>query len=81
MCFMVYYNKLELNKTQVDFKKAVLQANPSSLNYAYKPVRNSLYDVHLARWLEYFPISQVLVLDGDNFIRDPLKQLRLTEKF
>ena len=55
------------------FKREVfLLDDRMRINTKYKPVRNSLYAIHLSRWLEHFPLEQFLILDGDRFIRDPL---------
>ncbi|KAI6242914.1 Acyl-CoA dehydrogenase family member 9 [Aphelenchoides fujianensis] len=51
------------------------------LNVHYRPVSNSLYHVHLRSWLAFFPFSQFHVVDGDRFVREPLKELRKVEAF
>lgn len=71
----MYYTKLEKNKTQIDFENAVFLPNSSDLNQSYKPIRNSLYSEHFKYWLKYFPINQILILDGDKFITNPLEQV------
>ncbi len=40
----------------------------------------SLFVIHMRRWLKYFP-SRILVLDGQNFVKNPLVELRKVEKF
>ena len=34
--------------------------------------RNSLYDAHMQNWLRYFPLSQILILNGNLFRGNPL---------
>jgi hypothetical protein len=46
-------------------------------NYIY----NSLYIVHLKRWLEYFPIEQFLILSGDELVLNPYIIVRKVELF
>ncbi|GMR39641.1 hypothetical protein PMAYCL1PPCAC_09836, partial [Pristionchus mayeri] len=76
----VYYNRLELNKSLPIFSDLAFTKD-GEINMTYKPVRNSLYSTHLERWLKYFPLGQILVLDGDVFAKDPLSQLQLSENF
>jgi hypothetical protein len=39
------------------------------------------YVVHYKEWLRYFPKEQILVLDGESFIKNPYKELKKVEKF
>ncbi|XP_033250842.1 uncharacterized protein LOC117189874 isoform X1 [Drosophila miranda] len=48
---------------------------------AYRPLSISMYHVHLHRWLEVFPREQLLVVNGDRLIEDPVSQLRRIEVF
>ena len=52
-----------------------------TLNVSYEPVLVSMYDVHVQRWLDLFPRDQLLVLDGDSFIRNPVTILNQCEDF
>ncbi|CAG4911058.1 unnamed protein product [Colias eurytheme] len=52
-----------------------------SINVAYRPIAISLYHAYLHRWLEVFPREQILVVNGDQLIEDPVPQLRRIEKF
>ncbi|CAG4989114.1 unnamed protein product [Parnassius apollo] len=52
-----------------------------SINVAYRPIAISLYHAYLLRWLEVFPREQILVVNGDQLIEDPVPQLRRIEKF
>lgn len=47
----------------------------------YRPIAISLYHAYLHRWLEVFPREQILVVNGDQLIEDPVPQLRRIEKF
>ncbi len=61
------------------FEKAVF--NGDHVNTLYNPISVSLYDVHFKSWLDYFPLSQILVVDGDSLITNPLTQLKRAEAF
>ncbi|BFG05782.1 uncharacterized protein DMAD_04440 [Drosophila madeirensis] len=52
-----------------------------TVNEAYRPLSISMYHVHLHRWLEVFPREQLLVVNGDRLIEDPVSQLRRIEAF
>ena len=56
-------------------------SNHTVINETYKPVYVSKYHIHLSRWLRYFPRDQILVLDGEQFIKDPVPGLQEVEKF
>ncbi|VDP06836.1 unnamed protein product, partial [Heligmosomoides polygyrus] len=77
----VYYNKLEQNKTLPDFEKEVFLPDSELINADYKPVRNSLYDLHMANWLRYFSMEQILIVNGDVFRGNPISELRRVETF
>ena len=51
------------------------------INEDYKPVHVSKYHIHLSRWLQYFPRNQILILDGEQFTRDPIPGLKTVETF
>uniref|UniRef100_A0A6J0SHU3 Sulfotransferase n=1 Tax=Pogona vitticeps TaxID=103695 RepID=A0A6J0SHU3_9SAUR len=51
------------------------------LDTRYKPMQRSLYALHLARWLEFFPMTQIHVVDGGGLIREPLSEMRHVERF
>uniref|UniRef100_A0A182RDU0 Sulfotransfer_1 domain-containing protein n=4 Tax=Cellia TaxID=44534 RepID=A0A182RDU0_ANOFN len=52
-----------------------------TVNEAYRPLAISQYHVHVHRWLEVFPREQLLVVNGDQLIDDPVSQLRRIEDF
>lgn len=52
-----------------------------TVNEAYRPLAISQYHVHVHRWLEVFPREQLLVVNGDQLIEDPVSQLRRIEDF
>lgn len=52
-----------------------------TINESYRPLAISLYHLHVHRWLEVFPREQLLVVNGDQLIEDPLSQLKRIETF
>lgn len=59
----------------------ILTRSGQELNTRYKAVQRSLYALHLARWLEFFPRTQIHVVDGGGLIREPLSEMRHVESF
>lgn len=62
------------------FEQAVLLQN-GSINRDYVPVQVSEYSRHFKNWLKFFPLKQLLVVDGGNFIANPFEELQKVEKY
>ncbi|CAG2062609.1 unnamed protein product [Timema podura] len=62
------------------FEQLVLRPD-GSVNLAYRPLAISLYHSFLHRWLEVFQRHQLLVVNGDLLIQDPVPQLNKIEQF
>lgn len=78
--------------TQLDYKKGkqgghwsfegkIFLSPSGEVNTAFSPISVSMYDVHFEAWLKYFSIDQILVVDGDKLIQEPLTELKRVEKF
>lgn len=39
------------------------------------------YAEHLARWMEYFPLSQIHFVSGEGLVKRPAKEMKLVERF
>ncbi|XP_073982824.1 heparan sulfate 3-O sulfotransferase-A isoform X2 [Rhodnius prolixus] len=52
-----------------------------SVNSAYRPLALSLYHTFMHRWLEVFPRQQLLIVNGDRLIEDPVSELERIETF
>ena len=59
----------------IDNEASKLRSYPGNLIY------DSLYVVHLKKWLEYFPLEQFLILSGEEFIEHPYNEVMKVEKF
>ena len=44
-------------------------------------IKRGIYVLHLKKWLEYFPLEQILILDGEKLILDPFSILQKVEKY
>lgn len=62
------------------FEQLVLHPN-GSINESYKPLAISVYHNYLHRWLEVFSREQLLVVNGDLLIEDPVSQIQKIERF
>ena len=40
-----------------------------------------IYIRHLKNWLKYFPLQQILILNGEKLITDPYSVLQIVEKY
>ncbi|KAK3091160.1 hypothetical protein FSP39_017588 [Pinctada imbricata] len=47
----------------------------------YPAINRSLYSYHLTKWLRYFSLSQIHIVDGDNMVRDPVQEIKKVENF
>ena len=52
-----------------------------SVNTEYMPVKRGIYHLFYSRLLKYFDSKQILVLDGDIFIKDPYTICKQVETF
>ena len=50
-------------------------------NNNQRVIYNGMYVIHYKRWLEYFRTTQILVLDGENFIKNPYAEIKKIEQF
>lgn len=66
--------------TKRTFEELAILPN-GTVNETYRPLSISMYHLHMHRWLEVFSREQVLVVNGDRLIDDPLSQLRRIENF
>lgn len=66
--------------TPKSFEQLVLHAN-GTINEGYRPLAISIYHHYVHRWLETFGRQQILVVNGDQLIEDPVPQLQRIERF
>lgn len=69
-----------MKTVQRSFEELVMLPN-GTVNEAYRPLVVSLYHLHIQRWLEVFPREQILIVNGDRLIEDPVSQLQQIESF
>ncbi|PSN53510.1 hypothetical protein C0J52_16752 [Blattella germanica] len=65
---------------QRTFEQLAIRSD-GSVNLAYRPLAISLYHTFLHRWLEVFQRPQILIVNGDLLIDDPVPELNRIENF
>merc|ERR1711962_187934 len=58
-----------------------LFTSSGNIDIGYQPLQRSISHYHLVRWMRYFPLSQIHIVDGDRFIKEPWVGLKNLEKF
>ena len=86
-----YHNDLNrlANKSK-HFEELVFHKNGSvkikdkgfdTIKFSTTLVYDSLYSIHFENWLKYFPINQIHVVNGEEFIKNPFKEIKKVEEF
>jgi len=73
-------NTIAKNLTYPPLEELVLSESGRILE-SYPPIKRSKYHLHMQDWLEVFPRSQLLIIDGDSFIHEPWVELGRLERF
>ena len=63
------------------FEEAMLNRTTGDINTKYNVVYVSMYYFHIKRFLQYFPIKQIHVVDGDALIANPAKEMEKIQSF
>ena len=63
------------------FEGEVFLSPSGEVNAGFSPVSVSMYDVHFEKWLKYFILDQILIVDGDMLIKEPVVELKKVEEF
>jgi hypothetical protein len=77
-------NKKKINPNRYSsssrlFEEYVFDVNDTVVNSNL--IRRGRYVESYKRWLKYFPKEQILVLDGENFIKNPYDEIIKMERF
>ncbi|XP_060065999.1 heparan sulfate glucosamine 3-O-sulfotransferase 1-like [Ylistrum balloti] len=63
------------------FEELIIRPKNGKINEGYPGIRPSFYYKHMLRWLKYFPLAQIHIVDGDNLVRNPYEEVHAVEKF
>ncbi|CAI9729341.1 heparan sulfate glucosamine 3-O-sulfotransferase 5 [Octopus vulgaris] len=75
------WGKLVRNSSYPTFEELAIDPATKMVNPSFAATERSLYDKHMANWLKYFNLSQIHIVDGDNFRRNPFQEIVEIEKF
>ncbi|XP_055383276.1 heparan sulfate glucosamine 3-O-sulfotransferase 3B1 [Condylostylus longicornis] len=68
-----------------DMKKfeelAFVNGSYSKVDITWGPIKIGIYSKHLEKWLQYFPLSQLLFISGERLIVDPAFELGRVQDF
>lgn len=70
-----------LENYNFDFEKEVFKPGQIGLNYDSQPVKTSVYAHFYRRWLNNFPSSQLLLIDGNELKKTPWTSVQKVEDF
>lgn len=68
------------DKPVASFEEHVLDAK-GNINRSYKAVKRSIYHKHLARWLEFFSLNQIFIIESQKLIDRPADVMYEVEEF
>ena len=75
------HNKEEHNHNLSKFEDIVMEKGEVNPNSSLGLISKSLYDIHFQNWLRFFNRTQILVLNGDQLIHQPVAVLKKAERF
>ena len=72
--------KEKKRKQQLTFEGQAIHFD-GTVDTSYPPISVSMYNVHMKRWLKYFRMEQIHIVNGDVLITDPVVELKKVEAF
>ena len=73
-------NRVGVDKRKT-FSEYVLNTKNNNLNTKHKLIKMSVYDKSMELWLNYFNLSQILIIESEKLQRDPPTVLKRVEEF
>ena len=77
----IMMKKKSKNKPFPKFSELVIDPMTKEINRHYPGIRRSIYHRYMERWLQYFNLSQIHIVDGDKFRVDPFSEITKVETF
>lgn len=74
-------NRIEKDMEMEEFEDLAIDSITGKVRINYKAINRSLYYIHTKRWLKYFPLEQIHIVDGDNLVLHPFEELEKVEAF
>ena len=77
-----YAQLAERNPSVKPFEELVFVNNKTKLvDTSWTLVKIGLYALHLSRWLEFFPLNQMIFVSGEELIKDPTEEIKRVQEF
>lgn len=75
-----YTQSLERKPDNPPFEEMVI-TNDGEVDEDWSKIGVGRYAEHLTQWLEYFPLSQIHFVSGEELVERPAKEIKLVERF
>lgn len=75
-----YTQSLERKPDNPPFEEMVI-TNDGEVDENWSKIGVGRYAEHLTRWLEYFPLSQIHFVSGEELVERPAREIKLVERF
>ena len=76
----IHVKRLGLGKMHDTFENLVIDPNTGDIDPSYRPIQRSLYYRYMRRWLNWFQMDQIHIVDGDKMVQDPVTELHKVER-
>lgn len=73
--------KPNMSKFEVTVVKNFPHKNNMAVDGSRESVQQGLYAKYLHRWLRYFPLEQIAIIDGENLVANPYEEVSKLESF
>ena len=79
------FSQLDAKKEKKDIRRPTFEELAILPNgevaTSYLPISVSMYDVHIEKWLKYFDMDHIHIVNGDTLVKDPAHELERVEDF
>ena len=76
-----YFKKKEYENVHRYFSELIFHPNGTVKRPAHYIVAHGMYSHNYQNWLKYFSKEQFLIVNGENFIKNPYEEVKKAEKF
>ncbi|XP_074660030.1 heparan sulfate glucosamine 3-O-sulfotransferase 5-like, partial [Tubulanus polymorphus] len=73
--------ELQQNILYKPFEKLAFDPNTGRIRRQYIAIQHSIYHRHIERWLQYFSLNQILILDSRRLVENPAQVVADVERF
>ncbi|XP_041356948.1 heparan sulfate glucosamine 3-O-sulfotransferase 5-like [Gigantopelta aegis] len=73
--------RLNRGKIMEPFETLAIDNETGEINRSYNAIKRSVYHRHLQKWLLFFDLDQIHIIDGDNLVKRPWEEMYMAEEF